>query len=96
MPAFGRNGPDAEIRHLLNMSVGTNLAMDYLLASIMFDVSAGDGAFVEVASIAVWFDAFVRNVDRTPCNANLLLMWLGRSTSSTMARLCFPSQLADR
>jgi hypothetical protein len=83
--AFGRNDPDAEIRHLLNMSVGTNLALDYLPASMMFDVAAGDVASAEVASMAVWFDAFVQNVDRTPRNAN---RGIGRYTSSTMARLC--------
>jgi hypothetical protein len=83
--AFGRNDPDAEIRHLLNMSVGTNLALDYLPASMMFDVAAGDVASAEVASMAVWFDAFVQNVDRTPRNAN---RGIGRCTSSTMARLC--------
>jgi hypothetical protein len=72
--ALGRNDPDAEIRHLLKASVGLNLALDYLPGSTMFDRAAGDVAAPDVASMAVWFDAFVQNVDRTPRNANLL-MW---------------------
>jgi len=39
----------------------------------MFDPAAGDLASPEVASMAVWFDAFVQNVDRTARNANLLV-----------------------
>jgi len=38
----------------------------------MFDPAACDAADAETASMAVWFDAFVMNVDRTPRNANLL------------------------
>jgi hypothetical protein len=38
----------------------------------MFDPAAGDTADAKTASMAVWFDAFVMNVDRTPRNANLL------------------------
>jgi hypothetical protein len=70
---LGRNDPDAEIRHLLKASVGTNLALDYLPGSMMFDMAAGDTASPEIASLAVWFDAFVQNVDRTARNANLLV-----------------------
>jgi hypothetical protein len=72
--ALGRNEPDAEIRHLLNASTGLNLALDYLPGSTTFDPAAGDRATPEIASMAVWFDAFVQNVDRTPRNPNLL-MW---------------------
>jgi hypothetical protein len=71
--ALGRNDPDAEIRHLLKASVGLNLALDYLPGSTMFDGAAGDTATPEVASMAVWFDAYVQNVDRTPRNPNLLV-----------------------
>lgn len=70
--ALGRNEPDQEIRDLLQASVGLNLAMDYLPGSVMFDPAAGDTADSDVASQAVWFDAFVTNVDRTPYNPNLL------------------------
>ncbi len=71
-PALGRNEPDAEIRGLLNASAGLNLALDYLPGSIMFDPAARDTADPRTASQAVWFDAFVTNVDRTAANPNLL------------------------
>jgi hypothetical protein len=38
----------------------------------MFDLAAGDRVASEIASTAVWFDAFVTNVDRTAQNPNLL------------------------
>src|ERR1700685_1755681 len=62
--ALGRNEPDQEIRDLLRASVGLNLALDYLPGSSMFDPAAGDKADGPLASRAVWFDAFVTNVDR--------------------------------
>jgi len=71
-PALGRNEPDQEIRDLLRSSIGLNLALDYLPGSTMFDPAAGDTADPRAASLAVWFDSFVLNVDRTPRNANLL------------------------
>nr|WP_251106511.1 HipA family kinase [Alloacidobacterium dinghuense] len=71
-PLLGRNEPDAEIRDLLKRSTGLNLALDYLPGSTMFDPAAGDIADPQLASMAVWFDAFVTNVDRTPRNPNLL------------------------
>ena len=73
--ALGRNEPDYEIRELLLASHGLNLAMDYLPGSVMFDpaVRMPAGAVDErVASLAVWFDAFVTNIDRTARNPNLL------------------------
>ena len=70
--ALGRNEPDPEIHDLLRSSVGLNLALDYLPGSAMFSPAAGDKASPEVASQAVWFDAFVTNVDRTVKNPNLL------------------------
>jgi hypothetical protein len=71
-PALGRNEPDQEIRDLLRASAGLNIALDYLPGSTMFDPAAGDNADPQIASRAVWFDAFVLNVDRTARNANLL------------------------
>jgi len=71
---LGRNEPDYEIRRILKASVGLNLALDYLPGSTMFDPAARDTVSPEEASLAVWFDAFTQNVDRTPRNANLL-MW---------------------
>ena len=70
---LGRNEPDEEIRDLLRASVGLNLALDYLPGSVMFDPAAHDHADCDLASHAVWFDAFVTNVDRTAHNPNLLL-----------------------
>ena len=72
-PVLARNEPDQEIRDLVMASGGLNLAMDYLPGSLMFDPAA-KGLVVDpiVASQAVWFDAFVTNVDRTARNANLL------------------------
>jgi hypothetical protein len=70
---LGRNEPDAEIRQLLKASTGLNLALDYLPGSTMFDPAARDAAPSPEASLLVWFDAFVLNVDRTPRNANLLV-----------------------
>lgn len=70
--ALGRNEPDEEIRDLLQASVGLNLALDYLPGSTMFDPAARDRADAGLASRAVWFDAFVTNVDRTARNPNLL------------------------
>jgi hypothetical protein len=72
-PALGRNEPDYEIRQLLKASAGLNLALDYLPGSTMFDPAAQDTAPPHEASLLVWFDAFVQNVDRTPRNANLLV-----------------------
>ncbi len=70
--ALGRNEPDEEIRDLLRASTGLNLGLDFLPGSAMFDLAAGDRADPDLASRAVWFDAFVTNVDRTARNPNLL------------------------
>jgi hypothetical protein len=71
--ALGRNEPDAEIRELIKKSGGLNVGLDYLPGSTMFDPAARDMAAHDLASLAVWFDAFTLNVDRTPRNANLLV-----------------------
>jgi len=72
-PALGRNEPDYEIRQLLKASPGLNLGLDFLPGATMFDPAARDTAPPDEASLLVWFDAFVLNVDRTPRNANLLV-----------------------
>jgi hypothetical protein len=69
---LGRNEPDAEIRELLLRSSGLNLALDYLPGSVMFDPAAKPTVDPDVASQAVWFDAFTTNIDRTARNPNLL------------------------
>src|SRR5258708_38621508 len=69
--ALGRNEPDAEIRELLRASTGLNLALDFLPGSVMFDPAARLSANAidpMIASAAVWFDAFVTNIDRTARN----------------------------
>lgn len=76
-PILGRNEPDSEIRQLLKASAGLNLAIDFLPGSTMFDPAARDTARADEASLLVWFDAFVQNVDRTARNANLLV-WHGK------------------
>ncbi len=70
--AIGRNEPDPEIQDLLQASVGINVALDYLPGSFMFDLGARDKVGGPLASLIVWFDAFVTNVDRTAKNPNLL------------------------
>jgi len=70
---LGRNEPDQEIRDLLKGSVGLNLGMDFLPGATMFDPAAGDVAEAGLASMVVWFDALIANVDRTARNPNLLI-----------------------
>jgi len=72
-PDLARTEPDPEIQDLIRASAGLNLALDYLPGSVMFDPVA-EKLEVELASMIVWFDAFVTNVDRTPRNTNML-MW---------------------
>jgi hypothetical protein len=77
---LARSEPDAEVRELLQRSVGTNLALGFLSGATMFDPVAGPAPAPELASAIVVFDAFVSNVDRTPRNPNLLVwrdgLWL--------------------
>jgi hypothetical protein len=70
--ALGRNEPDYEIRQLLTASAGLNVGLDYLPGSIMYNPAARDRVDPSIASIAVWFDAYVTNIDRTARNPNLL------------------------
>ena len=71
-PALGRNEPDYEIRQLILASEGLNLALDYLPGSIMYDPAVKQPVDSRLASDAIWFDAFITNIDRTPRNPNLL------------------------
>ncbi|MEK6285132.1 MAG: HipA family kinase [Acidobacteriota bacterium] len=72
-PELARTEPDPEIQDLIRASAGLNLALDYLPGSVTFDPVA-EKLDAELASMVVWFDAYVTNVDRTPRNANML-MW---------------------
>ena len=71
-PAIGAAEPDQEIQELLKGSKGLNLGMDYLPGSLGYDPLAFP-VESELASRIVWFDALVRNVDRSWRNPNLLL-----------------------
>ncbi|MBO9620503.1 MAG: aminotransferase class I and II [Niabella sp.] len=77
--AFGRTEGDEEIQDLLKASRGLNLALHYLSGAITFDpaVTTVDPM---LASMIVWMDAFLTNMDRTVRNTNMLLwhneLWL--------------------
>lgn len=74
-PLFGRQERDPEIRALLRASTGTNAGLAFLggsTGSTTFDPAAGDTESSHTASLIVWLDAFVMNVDRTTRNPNLL------------------------
>lgn len=77
--AFGRTEPDEEIQDLLRASEGLNLAVHYLSGAITFD-PAVDHVDARTASIIVWLDALLMNVDRTARNTNMLIwhkeLWL--------------------
>jgi hypothetical protein len=76
---LARTESDPEIQDLIRASTGLNLALDFLPSALAYDplIDEPDAA---LASRAVWFDAFVMNVDRTPRNTNLLYwhrqLWL--------------------
>ncbi len=71
--AFGRTEPDEEIQDLLRASEGLNLALHYLSGAITYDpvVTRPDPM---LASVIVWLDCLITNVDRTARNTNML-MW---------------------
>jgi hypothetical protein len=75
-PVLGLAEPDPEIQDLIRGSGGINLAMDYLPGSLAFTASDIDRVDAGLASLIVWFDSFVLNVDRTIRNTNMLL-WHG-------------------
>ena len=69
--AFGRMEGDEEIQDLLKASTGLNIGLHYLSGAITFDplvvkVPAG------LASLIVWMDCLLMNVDRTSRNTNML------------------------
>ena len=69
---FGRQERDPEIRDLLRASTGINMGLAFLSGATTFDPAAGDTESSEIASLIVWLDAYVMNVDRTTRNPNLL------------------------
>ncbi len=72
---FGQTEPDEEIQDLLKFSVGLNLGMAYLQAAITFDPVVTKVNEI-IASMIVWMDTYLTNVDRTFRNTNML-MWHG-------------------
>ena len=78
-PAFGRTEPDEEIQDLLKASEGLNLALHYLSGAITFDPNVTK-VDAKLASLIVWLDSFITNVDRTVRNTNMLVwykeLWL--------------------
>lgn len=78
-PAFGRTEPDEEIQDLLKASEGLNLALHFLSGAITFDPNVTK-VDAKLASLIVWLDSFITNVDRTARNTNMLVwykeLWL--------------------
>lgn len=72
-PILAKTEGDEEIQDLLKGSGGLNLGLHYLSGAITFDalVTTVDA---KTASLIVWLDCFITNVDRTPRNTNML-MW---------------------
>jgi hypothetical protein len=69
--AFGRTEPDEEIQDLLKASTGLNLALHYLSGAITYDPNVTRIDPV-LASLIVWLDCLIMNVDRTARNTNML------------------------
>jgi hypothetical protein len=76
---FGRTEPDEEIQDLLKESVGLNLGMTYLQGAITYDPAVHTPNEL-IASMIIWLDMYITNVDRTHRNTNMLLhkgdLWL--------------------
>ena len=70
--ALGPSEPHEEIRDLLRRSVGLNLGMRFLPQAFAYNPRLPPGLDPATASLIVWFDAFVMNVDRTLRNINML------------------------
>lgn len=76
---LARGESHEEIRDLLEASVGLNLGLRYLPNALNFDPLV-EPPEAELASLIVWLDAYITNVDRTPRNVNMLVwqqaLWL--------------------
>lgn len=77
--AFGITEQDEEIQDLLKWSAGTNFGMAYLPGAFTFDPVTFQTNEL-TASLIVWLDAFITNMDRTIKNTNLMVwqkdLWL--------------------
>ena len=76
---FGRTEGDEEIQDLLKASRGLNLGLHFLNGAMTWDVAANRTDAL-TASMIVWVDALLTNIDRTVRNTNMLLwnkeLWL--------------------
>lgn len=76
---FGRTEGDEEIQDLLKASRGLNLGLHFLDGSLTWDVAVNRTDAL-TASMIVWVDALLTNIDRTVRNTNMLLwnkeLWL--------------------
>lgn len=68
---IGRREPDEEVQELVAASAGLNLAVDFLPGALGFDRLMS--VPVAEASLILWLDALVANVDRSARNTNLLI-----------------------
>lgn len=75
-PALAAGEPDEEVQELLRASVGLNVGMDFLPGALDFDPAAF-AVDADFAGRVLWFDAFVKNVDRSWRNPNMLC-WHGK------------------
>ena len=77
--AFGRTEPDEEIQELLQKSTGVNVALHFLPGAITYDPVVFPVDPLE-ASLVVWLDLLLTNIDRTVRNTNMLIwrkeLWL--------------------
>lgn len=76
---FGRTEGDEEIQDLLKASRGLNLGLHFLNGAMTWDVAVNRPDAL-TASMIVWVDALLTNIDRTVKNTNMLLwnkeLWL--------------------
>lgn len=75
---FGRTEADEEIQDLLRGSEGLNIGLHFLSGAFTMDAYVNPVDAL-TASLIVWLDSYLTNVDRTPRNTNLL-QWHQRET----------------
>jgi hypothetical protein len=63
--------PDEEVQHLLKLSVGMNLGIDFLPGAL--DVGPMPSVDPKLAGRIVWLDALITNADRSWRNPNMLV-----------------------